>query len=405
MEKADFYRNARADCTGPCQGLVVLEITTSWAGPMAGCLFGDFGAEVIKIEHPAGEVMRRQPLGIPGSKLMIMHETVNRNKRNVSLDLRTEEGRAAFLRLCERADVVIENFRPGTLASWGVGYDDVAAVKPDIVYVSISGYGQFGTHSDRACYDPVAQNYCGWTSVAGEPGQPPMKAPTFLGDDLAGLHAALGAFAALRHRDRTGEGQHVDVALIDSLLYASNGHLTAGACGVEIPKTGNQFPTAMPANVFPCKDGSAYIATLLDSHWDSMAKLIGRPDLTGLRLPDRLARREELNALLAAWCSTRSVETVVDAFASKGLAATRVNTYRDVASEEHTASRDMLQTVKLTDGTEVPLTGPAVKFSRTPTRIRSAAPAIGQDNEELLDAFGSSNDACQKPRQIRTAEN
>lgn len=398
MEKADFYRNARTDCTGPCQGLVVIEITTSWAGPMAGCVLADFGAEVIKVEHPAGEVMRRQPLGIPGSQLMIMHETVNRNKRNVSLELREPEGRAAFLKLCERADVVIENFRPGTLTSWGVGYEDVAAVKPDIVYVSISGFGQFGTLSDRACYDPVAQNYCGWTSVAGEPDQPPMKAPTFLGDDLAGLHAALGTLAALRHRDRTGEGQHVDVALIDSLLYASNGHLTAGAYDIEIPKTGNQFLKAMPANIFTCTDGAAYIATLLDSHWDSMAKLIGRPDLTGLRLPERLERREELNRLLADWCRTRTVDVVVDAFAGKGLAATRVNTYSDVAAEPHTASRDMLQTVRLVDGVEAPLTGPSVKFSRTPTRIRNPAPAVGQDNEDILGALGSSNHGPQKPR-------
>lgn len=384
MEKTDFYRDAREGSNGPCEGMVVLEITTSWSGPMAACILADFGAQVIKVEHPAGEVMRRQPLGIPNSSLMIQHETVNRNKRNVALDVRDPEGKAAFLKLCERADVLIENFRPGTLTSWGLGYRDIAKVKPDIVYVSISGYGQFGTLSDRACYDPIAQNYCGWTSVAGEPDQPPMKAPTFLGDDLAGLHAALGALAALRHRDRTGEGQHVDVSLIDSLLYSSNGLLTAGAYGLDIPKTGNQFHKVMPANVFPCKDGSAYIATLLDSHWNEMAKLIGRPDLMGLKLPERVARREELNDLLAAWCQPRTVDVVVDAFVSKGLAVTRVNTFRDVASEKHIASRDMLQTIRLSDGVEAPLTGPSVKFSRTPTRIRSAAPTVGQDNDEIL---------------------
>lgn len=179
MEKAEFYKDARNDCTGPCQGLTVIEVTTSWAGPMAGCLLADFGAQVIKVEHPAGEVMRRQPLGIPGSDLMIQHETVNRNKQNVALDIRKPEDKAAFLKLCEQADVVIENFRPGTMAKWGLGYRDIARVKPDIVYVSISGFGQFGPLSDRACYDPIAQNYCGWTSLAGDPGQPPMKAPTF----------------------------------------------------------------------------------------------------------------------------------------------------------------------------------------------------------------------------------
>lgn len=384
MDKAEFYKDARKDCTGPCEGVVVLEVTTSWAGPMAGCLLADFGAQVIKIEHPAGEVMRRQPFGIPGSKLMIPHETVNRNKQNVSLDLRQLEGREAFLALCRQADLVIENFRPGTLASWGVGYEDVRKVRPDIVYVSISGFGQFGTLSERACYDPIAQNYCGWTSVAGEPDRPPMKAPTFIGDDLAGLHAALGALAALRHRDRTGEGQHVDVSLIDSLLYASNGHLTAGAYGIDIPKTGNQFPTAMPANVFQCRDGSAYIATLLDSHWDEMARIAGRPDAVGLKLPERLKRREELNELIAEWCRARPVDEVVETFASRGLASTRVNNFKDVATEKHVASRDMLQVVQLSDGVEAPLTGPSIKFSRTPTRIRNAAPAVGQHNDELL---------------------
>lgn len=394
MDKAEFYKNARYDCTGPCQGLTVIEMTTSWAGPMAGCILADFGAQVIKVEHPAGEVMRRQPLGVPDSELMIQHETVNRNKKNVALDIRTPDGKAAFLELCSQTDVLIENFRPGTLAKWGLGYNDIAKVKADIVYVSISGFGQFGPLSDRACYDPIAQNYCGWTSVAGEPGQSPMKAPTYLADDLGGLHAALGVLAALRHRDRTGEGQHVDVALTDSLLYTSNGNLTAGAYGLEIPKTGNQFLSVMPANTYPCADGRAYIATLLDSHWDGMAELIGCPELVGLKLPERLERREELNDLLAAWCLPRPVDEVIDAFSSRGLAVTRVNTYGDVAAEPHTDARDMLQNVRLSDGVETKLTGPPTKFSRTPTSIRTPAPRVGQHNDELLrNSRASDNDS------------
>lgn len=384
MEKAEFYRDARYDCTGPCQGLTVIELTTSWAGPMAGCILADFGARVIKVEHPAGEVMRRQPHGIPGSDLMVQHETVNRNKQNVALDVRDPDDKAAFLKLCEQADVLIENFKPGTLAKWGLGYRDIAKVKPDIVYVSISGFGQFGPLSDRACYDPIAQNYCGWTSVAGEPGAGPLKAPTYLADDLAGLHAALGLLAALRHRDRTGEGQHVDVALTDCLLYTSNGNLTVGAYGLDLPKTGNQFLKAMPANTYPCADGHAYIATLLDTHWDAMAELIGRSDLSGLKLAERLERREELNGLLAGWCAPRPVDEVIAAFSARGLAVTRVNTYADVAAEPHIAARDMLQAVRLSDGVEAKLTGPSVKFSRTPTTIRHPAPPIGQHDPDLI---------------------
>jgi len=219
MDKSAFFKNARSDLTGPLAGLRVIEATTTWAGPMAGCVLADYGADVIKVEHPDGEVIRRLPPFIPGSQLTVPDQTVNRNKRNLAIDLRTEEGREVFLELCRTADIVIENFRPGTLSKWGVGYADVAAVKPDIVYVSVSGFGQFGELSDRVGYDPLAQSYSGWASLNGEPQGTATKAPTFLGDDLGGLHAALGAMAALRHRDRTGEGQHVDIALVDSLEY------------------------------------------------------------------------------------------------------------------------------------------------------------------------------------------
>ncbi|HEY0942567.1 MAG TPA: CoA transferase [Steroidobacter sp.] len=390
MEKQDFYRHARHDKTGPYDGLVVIEVTTSWAGPMAGCLLADFGARVIKVEHPMGEVMRRLPLGFPGSKLMIQHETVNRNKQNVSLNLQTPAGREVFLKLCAKADVVIENFRPGTLSSWGVGYGDVAKIKPDIVYVSISGFGQFGPLSDRACYDPIAQSYCGWTSLNGDPDGGPMKAPTFLGDDLAGLHGALGAMAALRHRDQTGEGQHVDVSLIDSLLHTSNGHLTAGALGLPIPKTGNEYLMATPVNEYRCTNGHVFTGMLLDSHWAVLAPLMGHPELAHMKVPERLARRAEVNRLVSEWCSHQTVESVVETLAAHGIAATRINTFQDVAGEAHVAARDMLQTVRLSDGTEAPLTGPSIKFSRTPTRIRNAAPPVGQHNAEILAELGYS---------------
>ncbi len=203
MEKSEFYRNARHDLTGPLQGVVVLEATTTWAGPMAGCLLADFGADVIKVEHPAGEIGRRLRPILPDSSLSLPHETVNRNKRSMSLNLSTSSGRDVFLDLARRADIVVENFRPGTMAEWGVGYEHVRAVKPDIVYVSISGFGQFGRLSHRVGYDPVAQHYSGFTSINGDPNGGPMKAAMFLGDDISGIHAALGALAALRHRDRT----------------------------------------------------------------------------------------------------------------------------------------------------------------------------------------------------------
>jgi formyl-CoA transferase len=388
MDKSAFYADARADLRGPLHGVTVVEATTTWAGPMAACILADFGATVIKVEHPQGEVARVLPPFLPDSKLTVVHETVNRNKQNVSLDLRLAEGREIFLKLCARADIVIENFKPGTLASWGVGYADVKAVKPDIVYVSVSGFGQFGPLAERPAYDPIAQNFCGWTSLNGDPQGGPTKAPTFLGDDLAGMHGALGALAALAHRNRCGEGQHVDVALIDGLLFQSNGNLTSGAVGIELKRYGNQFAIAAPANVYECADGRIYGGVLLDSHWRAVCALLERPELAHLRNVERVERREEVDALLASWCRSCTVDQAAEQLNAIGLAVTRVNTFADAASHPHVAARDMLQATRLSDGSEVPLTGPAAKFSVTPTAIREAAPSLGQHNAVIYGELG-----------------
>ena len=391
MEKSEFYANARDDLRGPMDGIVVVEATTAWAGPMAGCILADFGATVIKVEHPEGDVCRLLPPTLPNSKLTVPHETVNRSKQNVSLDLKTAQGREIFLQLCEGADIVIENFKPGTLSRWGVGYDDVAAVKPDIVYVSISAFGQFGPYSERPGYDPIAQNFSGWTSLNGEPDGGPTKAPTFLGDDLGGVHGALGALAALQHRNRTGEGQHVDVALVDGLMFQSDGYLTAGALGMPIPRFANQFAIAAPVNIYACTDGHIYGGVLLDRHWQAMCRAIGRDDLSDLTNADRIEQRAEVDSAVADWCKPRSTSEVVETFNDIGLAVTRVNTYAEASQTEHVRERDMLQSVQLDDGSEVPLTGPAAKFSRTPTKVHHAAPSVGQDNAQILGALGYSD--------------
>jgi len=388
MDKSSFYSNARNDVTGPMQGVVVVEITTTWAGPMAACVLADFGATVIKVEHPDGEVTRKLPPALPDSDLTLSSETVNRNKQNLSLDLHSQEARKILLRLCETADIVIENFRPGALDSWGLGYKDMAAVKPDIIYVSISGYGQFGPFSSRSAYDPLVQHYSGWASLNGEPKGSATKAPTWLGDDLAGLHGALGAMAALHHRDRTGEGQHVDVALVDTLLFQSNGSLTAGALKMPMPRWGNQFGIAAPVNKFECLDGDVYAGVLLDSHWKKLSVILGREDLADMTGAQRIERRDEINPILAAWCAQRSTSEVVMTFTDNGLPATRVNTFAEVAEEEQIASRDMLKPTRLSDGVEIPLTAPPVKFSRTPTTIRNPTPTVGEQNKPLLLSLG-----------------
>jgi formyl-CoA transferase len=298
--------------------------------------------------------------------------------------------------------VVVENFRPGTLDGWGLGYEQVRAVRADVVYVSISGFGQFGPESPRVGYDPVAQAASGWLSLNGEPDGPPVKSPTFLGDDLGGVHGAIGALAALRHRDRTGEGQHVDVSLLDALLYQSNGYPSLGALGVPMPRLGSAFQVAAPAGVFPCGDGYVMAGVMLDAQWRALAGLVGRPDLAGH--PDwattaaRVARRDEANALLAAWLAPRDPDETAALLNRHGLPGQRVRSYADAARDPHVHERDMLQPTKLEDGSTAPIVGPSWKLSRTPVSVRSGAPALGAHTDLVLAEIGMDPDTIRRLR-------
>jgi formyl-CoA transferase len=361
---------------------------------MCGCILADFGADAIKVEQLGGEVARHLPPPLPGTDppVSFMHATVNRNKRSLALDLRRPEGRDLFLALARRADVTIENFLPGTMDRWGLGYAEVRAVRSDSIYVSISGYGQFGPLRERMGYDPLAQAMSGFLSLNGSPDGEPVKSPTFLADDLAGVHAALAALAALRHRDRTGEGQHIDVSLLDSMLFQSTGYLTLGAMNVPLPRLGSQFRIAAPANSYPCRDGRIVAGVLLDSHWKRLAALLGRPGLADdpayATAPARIARRTEVDRMLADWAGERTREQAVAELTAAGIPAAPVLSYAEAAREPTVGEREMLQRVEQLDGTTVPITGPPAKFSRTPTRGRTGAPALGAHTEEILEELG-----------------
>ncbi len=309
-----------------------------------------------------------------------------------------------FLRLAARADVVIENFRPGVMDGYGLGYDGVCAVRPDVVYVSISGFGQFGPDTDRAGYDPLAQAMSGFLSLNGDPGGEPVKAPTFLADDLGGLHAALAALAALRHRDHTGEGQRIDVSLLDAMLFQSTGYLTLGALGVELPRLGNQFRIAAPARVYRCRDGDVMAGVLLDAHWRKLALLMQRPELAEdpryATTAARIARRAEVDALFAGWLAGQSVADAIATLLAAGLPIAPVRSYAEAAADPHVRAREMLQDVAQEDGTLRPITGPAAKLSRTPLRVRSGAPALGAHNDEILREAGFDTTAIAELRKL-----
>jgi formyl-CoA transferase len=406
MDKADFFADARADLSGPLSGVTVLEATTTWAGPMCGCLLADLGADVIKIEPPHGDVSRYLPPFLPGTNppLSFMHASVNRNKRSVVIDLRQEQGRELFLKLAADVDVIVENFRPGKLDRHGLGYQGIKQVNPDIIYLSISGFGQFGAYTHRAGYDVLAQAFSGFLSLSGEPGGEPVKPPTFLSDDLGGLHGALAAVAAIRHRDRTGEGQYIDIALLDAMLFQSNGNLALAAMDVELPRTGNEFVFNAPSNLYRCRDGYVMLVILVDHHWKLLAPVIGRPDLAEhpgyATNAARIDRRDELNRMLSQWFAERTVEEAADLLEDQGLAFAPVRTYSQSAHDPHVIERDMLQTSE-EDGTALLHVGPAAKMSRTPLKVRSAPPALGQHTDEVLEKLGIDADARQKLRETK----
>ncbi|MEV6304161.1 CoA transferase [Actinoplanes sp. NPDC051861] len=383
----EFFSEAREGSAGPLAGVRVLGVTKVWSGPMATCLLGDLGADVVDVELPYGRDGDVPPV-IPGTGLSWFRETVHRNKRSVGIDLREPAGVETFLRLVATADIVVENYRPGTLDEWGAGYRACREVRPDLIFVSISGWGQYGPNTRLPAYDPAIQAAGGWMSLNGDPRGTPTRAPTFLADELAGLHAAVAALAALAHRDRTGEGQHVDVSMMDALLFSSSGLPTLAATGAAPRRWGNETDFVVPSNVYRCRDGHVYLAVALNKHWRALAGVLGRPGLgraDGFRTnEERLANRDAVNDLVAGWCAGRDVSEVVAVLTAYEIVVSPVRTLAEAVRDPHVAARGMLAPTRLSDGSVAPLVAPPVKFSRTPTRIRRPAPVPGADTDEVL---------------------
>jgi crotonobetainyl-CoA:carnitine CoA-transferase CaiB-like acyl-CoA transferase len=393
---------ANAVTVGPLAGLRVLELGNFIAAPTAGRLFADFGADVVKVERPrTGDELRRWRLYAGDTSLLF--RVMNRSKRSVALDLGSEDGRLIALDLAARADVVLENFRPGTLERWGLGPDDLKAVNPDVVLVRISGYGQTGPYRDRPGFGGVAEAIGGLRNLTGDPDRPPTRVGISLADSVAGLYAVIGALMALRARDlepggKAGSGEVVDVALYEG-IYSLTESLVPdyAAFGVEPVRSGSALPGIAPSNTYLCADG-AYIVISGngDAIFRRLMKLIDRQDLAAdPELADnagRVRRVTELDEAIGRWAIERSHDEALVHLTSASVPSGPIFTAADITKDPHFAARGMHETysVRLSENEQVEAVFPGVvpKLENRPGRTRWLGPEVGEHTEEVFDEIG-----------------
>ncbi len=360
---------------GSLDGVRVLELARFQAGPRGGMMMSDLGAEVIKIERIGGEETRKNPPIVRGQS--VYFTVYNRGKKSICLDLRTDAGKEIFTGLVRKSDIVLENFRPGTMDAMGFGYEALKAIKRDIILVSVSGFGQTGPYRDRPAFDPLGQAMSGLMSLTGRPVGQPVGTAFSLVDRTTALHATIGALAALRHRDRTGEGQMIDCCLLDSALtmveIPSITYLDTGADGGE----GGRPP-------YRAKDGHVVIAAIGREMAGALMKIVrGGQLLDGDTGPMNSSAGGERRRLLEAWCAERSVAEITDTLLAAGIPMAPVRSIPEVTADAHTWEREML--VKQPDALagEIHVPGIAVKMSATPGRI-GPVPTPGQHTDEIL---------------------
>lgn len=377
---------------GPLADLVVVEMGTLIAGPFCGQILGDFGAEVIKIEDPRkGDPMRQWGRSLPKG-LSPWWPVIGRNKKSVGLDLRTPEGQEIARTLIAGADVVIENFRPGAMEKWGLGYEALSKLNPKLIMARVSGFGQTGPYSQRAGYGLIGEAMGGLRYVTGEPDRPPARAGISIGDSLAAMHAAMGILMALHHRERTGRGQVIDAALYESVLAVMENLVTEyDLTGYVRERSGSILPGIAPSNAYPCANGELIlIGGNGDTVFARLTEAMGRPDLaTDPKFVDHAARgrnQAELDGIIAEWTGARPLAELLALLEDKGVPASRVFRAPDMLADPQYAAREAIVT------TEHPVFGPVKmqnafpKLSETPGRVRWPGPALGQHTDEVLAA-------------------
>ena len=376
-------------------GVRVIEMGQLIAGPFAGKTLGEFGAEVIKIEPPsAGDPLRNWRLLKNGTS--VWWQVQSRNKRSVAIDLRQPEGQDLARQLVAEADVLIENFRPGTLEGWGMSPPELHALNPGLVMLRISGYGQTGPYRDLPGFGVIGEAMGGLRHLTAEPGRVPVRVGVSIGDTLAALHGVIGVMMALRHREMNGgAGQVIDVALHEAVFNVMESLLPEySAFGAVREPAGSALPGIAPSNAYPCQDGWVLVAGNGDSIFKRLMQAIGRDDLGAA--PDladnagRVARVTEIDAAIANWTQPRSVQQVLDALAAARVPAGKVYTARDIAEDPHYRARDMILQQTTRDGDSLEVPGIVPKLSVTPGTVRGSAPHVGDDTDTVLNEMGLS---------------
>ncbi|GAO55042.1 CaiB/BaiF CoA-transferase family protein [Novosphingobium sp. MD-1] len=372
---------------GALEGIRVVEMGQLIAGPFCGQLLGDMGAEIVKLEPPeTGDQMRHWGQGDKPSWWRV----IARNKYSVGADLRSAEGQDLARDLIARADILIENFRPGTLEKWNLAPADLRAANPGLIIVRVSGYGQTGPYSTRAGFGGIGEAMGGWRGIVGYPDRAPARMGVSIGDTLAATYGCLGALAALHHRNQTGQGQIVDSALYEAVLQVMESTVSDySVSGTKRQRTGSALPGIAPSNVYPCRDGEYLIGANQDGVFARLAAAMGRPELASderyATHRARGARQEELDGLIGEWTKTLTIAELEARMIEAGVPAGRVYDAEDMMADPHFAARDALVKVDDAEFGEVTMQGVFPKLSDTPGSIRRPAPlAVGQDTADVL---------------------
>jgi crotonobetainyl-CoA:carnitine CoA-transferase CaiB-like acyl-CoA transferase len=380
----------------PLGGIRVLELGQLIAGPFAAKILGEFGADVIKIESPkGGDPLRKWRLLHDGNS--VWWEVQSRNKKSLALDLRQAECQDVVRALVKECDILIENFRPGALEEWGLGWEELKAINPGLIMLRVSGYGQTGPYKDKPGFGVIGEAMGGLRHLSGEAGRPPVRVGVSIGDSLAALHGVIGIMMALRQREQNkGEGQYIDVALYESVFNMMESLLPEySAFGAIREPAGSSLPGITPSNAYVCKDGKyALIAGNGDSIFKRLMSAIGRADMA--ENPDyahndgRARNAGVIDAAIGHWTSALELNQVLEILDQAGVPAGRVYDIADIAADPHYQARDMLLDSNLPDGTPLKVPGIVPKLSSTPGGIYRPAPHLGQDTEDILNTLGIS---------------